>query len=76
MGTNWKAVGNNLVELNRRCDCQRKEINHLKEQEDNLRDGLVGVNHNLKLSNTRLDRVEERRCRCGETPSDIESLVS
>ena len=33
MKTNGRAVGNDLVELNKRCDCQRKEINFLKDQE-------------------------------------------
>lgn len=66
MGTNGKAVENDLVELNKKCDHQRKEINCLKYQEDDLRDGLVGVNHNIKLFDARLDRAEEKRFRCGE----------
>ena len=76
MGTNRKAVGNNLVELSKRCDCQRKEINHLMDQEEEWRGEIVGVNHDLKLFKARLERAEESRHRCGKTPSDMKNLVS
>ena len=73
MGTNGRTVGNNLVELSKRCDCQRKEINHLKDQEE-WRGEVVGINHNLKLFEARLESTEEKRYRCGQTPSDVELI--
>ena len=76
MGINGRAMGTDLVKPNKWCDCQRKEINCLKDQEDKWRGEIVGVNDDLRLFEARLDRAEEKRCRYGQTPSNVESLVS
>lgn len=64
-------MGRDLEKLNHPCDCQRGEINHLQKKKEEL-EKIVGVNHDLKFFCHWLKEAERRRCRCGQTPSDVD----
>ena len=77
-------VGRDLEEVNGCFDCHRGEINHLKkreselkEKEEELRGYVLGAAHEAELFKNWLDQMEERVCRCRQTPSEVgEELFS
>ena len=79
-----EAVGKNLEEVNGWFDHHRGEINHLKirekdakEETERLKGFIVGAGHEAQVFKNRLDRVEEKICRCGWTLSEVgEEFVS
>ena len=73
-----EVVGKDPEEINRRFDCHRGEINHLKirekdatEETEKLKGFIVGAGHEAQVFKDRLDRMEENVCRCGRTPSEV-----
>ena len=79
-----EVVGKDLEEINRRFDCHRGDINHLKIREkdskkevEKLKGVIVGAGHEAQVFKNRLDRIEKNICRCGRTPSEVgEEFVS
>ena len=48
----------------------------LKEKEEELRGYVLGAAHKAEVFQSRLDRMEERVCRCGQTPSEVGEELS
>ena len=79
-----KVVGRDLEEINGQFDHHRGEINCLKTQEKDVKEkvdelgGLnIGAAHEAKTFKSHLDRMEDKVCRCGCTPSEVgEEFVS
>ena len=79
-----EVVEKDLEEINGRFDCHRGEINCLKirekdakEETKKLKGFIVGAGHEAQVFKNRLDRIEEKVCRCGRTPSEVgEEFVS
>ena len=69
------VVGTDLEEVNDHFDCHWREINQLKKEEES-RDLIVGAAHKAELSKTHLDRMEDRACKCGHTPSKVVEELS
>ena len=79
-----EVVGRNLEEINGQFDRHRGEINCLKirekdakEETEQLKGFIVGTGHEAQVFKNRLDRTEEKVCKCGRTPSEVgEEFVS
>ena len=79
-----EVVGWDLEEINGQFDCHRGEINRLKirekdskEEVEKLKGFVIGAGHEAQVFKDRLDRMAERVCRCGRTPSEVgEQFVS
>ena len=79
-----EVVGRDLEEINGRFDRHRGEINRLKirekdakEETEQLKGFIVGAGHEAQVFKNRLDRMEEKVCKCGRTPSEVgEEFVS
>ena len=72
-------VERDLEEVNGCLDHHRGEINHLKkreaelkEKEEELRGYVLRAAHEVEVFKSWLDQMEERVCRCGQTPSEVE----
>ena len=73
-----EVVGRDLEEVNGQFDCHRGEINclkrreeELKEKEKELRGYVLGAAHEAEVFKSQLDQMEERVCRCRQTPSEV-----
>ena len=79
-----EVVGRDLEEINRRFDRHRGEINRLKirekddkEEVEQLKGFIIGAGHEAQVFKNCLDRMEEKVCKCGRTPSEVgEEFVS
>ena len=67
-----EVVGRDLEEINRRFNCHRGEINHLKirekdskEEVEKLKGFVIGAGHEAQLFKNCLDRMEDNVCKCG-----------
>ena len=78
-----EVVGRDLEEINRWFDRHRGEINRLKirekdakEETEQLKGFIVGAGHKAQVFKNCLDRMEEKVCKCGRTPSEVGKFVS
>ena len=78
-----EVVGRDLEEVNGCFDCHRGEINHLKrkevelkEKEEELRGYVLGAAHESEVFIHQLNQMEERLCKCGQTPSEVGEELS
>ena len=73
-----EVVERDLEEVNGHLDRHRGEINHLKirekeakEKVEELGGFIIGAGHDAKIFKDQLDHMEDSRCRCGRTPSEV-----
>ena len=64
-------VGMDLEEVNDHFDYHRGKINRLKKREEELNSFIIGAGHGAEVFKTQLDRIKERACKCGHTPSEV-----
>ena len=71
-------VERDLEEVNGCFNHHRGEINRLKireqeakEEVEELGGFIIGAGHDAKIFKDRLDRMEDSRCRCGQTPLEV-----
>ena len=69
-------VGRDLEEVSGCFNCHSGEINCLKRKEEEVRGLIVGAAHKAEQFKTCLDRMEERACKCGHTPSEVGEELS
>ena len=71
-----EVVGRNLEEITGWFNCHRGETNCIMEREKEARGFIIGAAHETELFKTCLDRMKDRACKCGQTPSEVGADIS